>query len=141
MVVLDTCVIISALRSKNGQSNKLLYNCLKGNIEYALTPLLFWEYIGKVEEKIDDKVLSITKKSANIILKRLLEMATMIYQPIVNRPILPDSSDDKILECGISSNAKYIITFNVEHFPKNILSEYSMKVTLPKSFLKKEKII
>lgn len=141
MVVLDTCVIISAMHSKNGISNKFLFHCLKGNITYALTPLLLWEYIGKVEEKIKDKTIVITQKSANIIIKRLQEMSHMIYQPVINRPFLPDVSDDKIIETAISGNCDRIITYNIAHFPKQLLSQYSIKATLPKSFLKKEKII
>jgi len=141
MIVLDTSVIISALYSKNGQSNKLLYHCLNGDIEYALTPLLLWEYIGKVEEKIDEKIFSITKKTANTIFNRLLEISNMIYQPILNRPILPDVSDDKILECAISSNSSHIITYNISHFPKTILSQYYIKASLPKSFIRKEKLL
>lgn len=141
MVVLDTCVIISALYSKNGQSNNLLLHCLKGNISYALSPLLLWEYIGKVEEKIDDKTIKITRKSSSVILKRLLDMSFTIYQPIINRPVLPNASDDKILECAISSNSSHIVTYNIRHFPKSILSQYSIKATLPKSFLKKEKLL
>lgn len=64
----------------------------------------------------------------------------MIYQPVINRPVLPDPADDKILECAISSNAKYIVTFNIGHFLKPILAEYSIKAILPKTCLKKERL-
>jgi putative PIN family toxin of toxin-antitoxin system len=140
MVVLDTSVIISALYSKRGQSNKLFFHCLKGDIEYSITPLLLWEYIGKVDEKIIDGTLAIKQKTADILLKRYLENASMIYQPILNRPVLPDAADDKILECAISSKSSCIVTFNIGHFPNSILSEYSIKAILPKTCLKKEKL-
>ena len=41
----DTNVIISALHSRNGQSNRLLFHCLKGDVAFSVTPLLLWEYI------------------------------------------------------------------------------------------------
>ena len=141
MIVLDTSVIISALYSRNGQSNKLFFHCLDGNVEYAISPLLLWEYIGKVEEKIDAKVLSISKRAANTLLKRLMEQSVLVHQPVTDRPILPDPADDKVLECAISSNAEYIVTFNISDFPKSILKGYSVRAVLPKTFLKKEKML
>ena len=141
MVVLDTNVIISALYSRRGKSNRLIYYCLKGDIQFALSPLVLWEYMGKVQEKINEKLIKLPMKSANVILAKLCDMSHMIYNPILNRPVLPDLSDEKLLECAISANASHIITYNIAHFPKEILSNYSIKAALPKSFLNKEGLL
>ena len=55
--------------------------------------------------------------------------------------MLPDNSDDKILECAISSDAEFIITYNIKHFPSNILKIYNTNALIPKTFLKKEKLL
>jgi len=45
-------------------------------------------------------------------------------------------SDDKILECAISSNCTHIITFNKRHFPEEIIKLYGIKILTPGEFLK-----
>ena len=141
MVVIDTNIIISALYSRKGISNLFLFNCLNNKIDYAVTPLLFYEYIGKIEEKINNEQLKIDKNILKPILLKLFENANLIYQPILNRPLLPDNSDDKIIECVISSGSEYIITYNLKHFPNDLMHNYNLKAIFPKTFLKKEKLL
>jgi hypothetical protein len=51
-VVLNTNVLISALYSKRGASYALLIECLSGAISYAVSPLIAFEYEGKIHESI-----------------------------------------------------------------------------------------
>ena len=141
MIVIDTNVIIAALYSKKGASFKLLELCLNKKIDFAVSSLVFLEYRGKISNKIEDNFLKINKRDLDIFLKAIYERAELILHPIILRPMLPDPGDDKILECAISANAESIISFNTKDFPRNILSEYGIKLMSPKTFLKKEGLI
>lgn len=44
MIVVDTNVVVSGLRSRMGASNALLNKMVKGSVAYALSPALILEY-------------------------------------------------------------------------------------------------
>ncbi len=141
MIIVDTNIIISALYSQKGASFKIFNYCLNDKIRFAISPLVFMEYIVKVSEKINNGFITISMNDFIVLLKRFLENSEIITQPILQRPTLPDVGDDKILECAISANTDYIITFNIKDFPKRIISKYGIKVLRPKEYLKKAGLI
>ena len=136
MVVLDTNVIISALYSKNGASYQLLRDAISGNLRYALSPLLILEYEGVIYRKIEEGFLKISLQDCERILDIISYFAIIVWEPLILRPVLPDPSDDKILECAISGNCTHVITFNKKHFPEEILKFYGIKMLTPGEFLK-----
>jgi predicted nucleic acid-binding protein len=50
------------------------------------------------------------------------------------RPRLPDPRDDLVLEAAVAASARYIITFNVQHFRD--LASLGIVVLTPGQFLK-----
>ncbi len=136
VVVLDTNVIISGLYSKNGASFQLLREAISGNLRYALSPLLALEYEGVIHRKIEEGFLRISTKDCEKVLDAISSFAQIVWEPLILRPVLPDPSDDKILECAISGNCTHIITFNKKHFPEGIFKLYGIKILTPGEFLK-----
>jgi len=136
VVVLDTNVIISALYSKKGASYQLLRGAISGNLGYALSPLLVLEYEGVIHRKIEEGFLRISIKDCEKILDAISSFARIVWEPLILRPVLPDASDDKILECAILGNCTHIITFNKKHFPEKIIKLYGIKILTPGEFLK-----
>jgi putative PIN family toxin of toxin-antitoxin system len=135
LVVLDTNVIISALYSKNGASYQLLRGAIAGNLRYVLSPLLVLEYEGVIHRKIQEGFLGLTLSDCSKILDAISSYAIIVWQPLTLRPVLPDPSDDKILECAISGNCRHVITFNKKHFPKELFELYGIDVSTPGEFL------
>jgi len=135
-VVLDTNIIISALYSKRGASYQLLRAAISGELSYSISPLVALEYEGKINQKIEEGFLRVKKRDSGKILDALFAMATIVWKPIQIRPILTDSSDDKILECAISANCTHIITFNTKHFPEAVAALYGIRVMTAGEFLK-----
>ena len=134
-VVLDTNIIISALYSKRGASYRLLRAALSGDLSYAVSPLVAFEYEGKIHQKIDEGFLKVSIADSEKILDAFLAMAVIVWKPLLVRPVLPDLSDDKILECAISGDCTHIITFNIRHFPLTIIDPYGIRPMTPGEFL------
>jgi len=135
-VVLDTNIIISGLYSKRGASYQLLRAAVSGELTVVISPLVAFEYEGKVFEKIEQGFLKVSIKDYGLILDALFAAAEIVWKPIQMRPILSDSSDDKILECAISGNCTHIVSFNKRHFPATITHPYGLEVMTAGEFLK-----
>jgi putative PIN family toxin of toxin-antitoxin system len=134
-VVLDTNIIVAGLYSKRGASYLLLKAAISGQMDFAVSPLVALEYEGTLNEKIEDGFLSISKEHCGRILSALFARASIVWRPLQIRPTLSDSSDDKILECAVSSNSTHIITFNKRHFPAAITTPWGIKVMTAGEFL------
>ena len=135
LVVLDTNVIISGLYSRRGASYQLLRAAISGDLSYAISPLVAFEYEGKIHQKIEEGFLKVSKRDCGKILDALFAMATIAWRPFQVRPVLSDPSDDKVLECAISCDCTHIITFNKKHFPAAVTVPYGIKVMTAGEFL------
>jgi putative PIN family toxin of toxin-antitoxin system len=135
-VVFDTNIIISGLYSKRGASYQLLKAALSGKLPYAISPLIALEYEGKIHQKIEAGFLKISIKDCARILNALFAMASIVWEPLLIRPVLTDPADDKILECAISGGCTHIVTFDKKYFPLAILAQYGIKVMNAGEFLK-----
>jgi putative PIN family toxin of toxin-antitoxin system len=112
--VLDTNVLISALRSRRGASFALL--SLVGDPRWRLhistALLLEYEEIGRREAQH----LWANPQRVEDILDYLCQAS--IEHPIDFRwrPLLQDPDDDFILELAVSAQAPYIVTHNLRNF-------------------------
>ncbi len=134
-VVIDTNVLISGLYSRRGASFQILEAAVLRKLDYAISPLIALEYIGKIEDKIADGLLDLPVGHYLKIVKTLLDNGYQVLQPVLHRPTLPDNSDDKLLECAIAGQCPIILTFNKKDFPENILRRYGVKAMPPGEFI------
>lgn len=132
---MDTNIIISGLYSRRGASYQLLKATISGELSCALSPLVAFEYEGVIHQRIRDGFLKVTQTDCESILDTLFSMATIVWTPFRMRPILPDPTDDKILECAISGDCTHIITFNKKHFSTDVTAPYGIKVMTAGEFL------
>lgn len=104
-------------------------------LDYAVSPLIALEYIGKIEDKVQEGLLTLPLEYYLKIIKVFIQNGYQVLQPILNRPMLPDNSDDKILECAIAAHCQTILTFNRKDFPEGILRRYALRAITPGEFL------
>ena len=57
------------------------------------------------------------------------------YEPIITTLTLPDPNDRHILAVAIHAKAKYIVTFDLNHFPSTILLPYKIEAMSPEEFV------
>ena len=135
IVVLDSNIIIAGLYSKRGASYQLLKAAISGDLPFAVSPLVAFEYEGIINKKIEEGFLKVSKEDCGRILDALFSMATIVWKPIQVRPVLSDPADDKILECAISCDCTHLITFNKKHFPAAVTASFGIKVMTSGEFL------
>ena len=124
-IVLDTNVLVAAMRSKQGASYRLL--SLLGDVTVAV--VLEYEAVlkrdclqfGLTEEDVDDVVDAICAEGG---LHRLY---------FLWRPVASDPDDDLMLEAAIASHSDFIITFNKRDFRDSV--RFGIRCLTPKEFL------
>jgi predicted nucleic acid-binding protein len=57
------------------------------------------------------------------------------HESIMSKLQLPDSKDLHVLAAAIHAKAKYIITFDLAHFPNTILQNYNIEAVSPDEFV------
>lgn len=131
-VVLDTNVLIAALRSKRGCAYKLLILFTEDLYVPNVSVPLFVEYesVAKREGMVPEEM---TEEDIEAILDYLLSKSSIRKVFYLWRPILKDPKDDLVLEVAVESQSEYIITFNKKDFIGT--EKFGIKVVTPKEFL------
>ncbi len=130
-VVIDTNVLIAALRSRRGASFKLLTLIGQGYFEYAVSVPLVLEYEEVALRQAGE--LGISSAAVHAILDRLCFWAEQRSIFFLWRPYLVDPEDDMVLEIAIESRAQYILSYNTRDFGN--LDQFGIDVLTPKEFL------
>jgi putative PIN family toxin of toxin-antitoxin system len=126
-VVLDTNVLVAAIRSNTGASFRVLELALEEVFELHVSTPLLLEY-----EEILQRQTSLRSTEVSAFLTILMEtiQAHEIY--FLFRGVLADDDDAMLLELAIKAQA-VIVTHNVRHFAK--AAEYGIVVMQPQEFL------
>ena len=130
-VVLDTNVLVSALRSKLGASHKLLILLPNGAYQPNISVPLFVEYESVV--KREGMLNGLSEVDIDAILDYLLSKSSIRKIFYLWRPTLKDPKDDLVLEVAVESQSTYIITFNKRDFKG--AEKFGIKVVTPQEFM------
>ncbi|NOZ52618.1 MAG: putative toxin-antitoxin system toxin component, PIN family [Gammaproteobacteria bacterium] len=132
-IVLDTNVLVTALRSRSGASYKLLTLIDNGDFQLNISVPLFLEY----ESVTLRECLKLPLKKADIldILNYIAKVSNKRDIFFLWRPYLKDPKDDLVLEVAVESNSKVIVTYNKKDFIG--VDKFGIKVITPKEFLDK----
>lgn len=133
-IVIDTNVFVSALKSKKGASYKLLSLLNKKDFQINISVPVILKYEYALKQHIGKGPIS-KKDDIDIILDYICSIANHKKVYFLWRSILKDPKDDMLLELAVSSNSKYIITYNIKHFKG--VEKFGLTAITPKDFLKK----
>ncbi len=112
--VLDTSVLISALRSSAGASHAVLQAIRSKRIKIALSVGLALEYEDVATRP--GMVPSLDARSVGVVVDVLCALAVQQKVYFTWRPYLVDPGDDMVLELALAARTPYIITNNIRHF-------------------------
>lgn len=130
-VVIDTNVIISAMRSKLGASNQFLRLLGTGQFESVVSVPLVLEY-----EEVCKRImppLGISNQQIEGFIDYFCQVSLHREIFYLWRPQLPDADDDFLLDLAVEAQADYIITFNKKDFPGT--DRFNIRLATPKEFM------
>lgn len=132
-IVIDTNILVSALRSRNGASFKQLSLIDSKKFEFFLSTPLVFEY----EEALKDDLVAskLTKIDIDDVLNYMCKMGGHQEISYLWRPQLRDPEDDFILEVAVQSQCDFIVTHNLKDFVGT--EKFGIKAVTPGKFLHK----
>jgi putative PIN family toxin of toxin-antitoxin system len=131
-VVLDTNVIVAALRSKRGASHRLLLLVGQGHFEINLSVPLVLEYEDAGKRAAVEVDLSET--DVDDVLDYLCAVGNKHPIHFLWRPVLRDARDDHVLELAVEAGADVLVTHNVRDF--GAAKRFDIRVATPGEFLR-----
>ena len=131
-IAIDTNIIVSALRSRNGYSFKLLSIIDDERIKVFISVPVVLEY----EDAIKREKSNIRFRKSEI--DDFLDFISLIGEQrkihYLWRPFLKDRKDDMFLELAVESESDFTITFNQKDFVG--VEKFGIKILTPKEFIK-----
>jgi len=132
-IVIDTNVILSALKSSRGASYSLMSLLPSTKFETTLSVPLYTEYQDVLTREKNMTGTS-TKEDVLAYCRYLASISHRKDIFFLWRPWLKDPKDDMVLELAVASKCEYIITYNIKDF-KHIES-FGVQAIKPADFLK-----
>src|SRR5882724_3494405 len=130
-VVLDTNVVIAALRSRRGASFAILRRIGMG-WEPLISAALILEYEAVAKREVQR--LKIPESTVDAIVRAFCFIGREADIHFRLRPFLPDPGDEFILELAVAGRADAIVTHNVRHFAG--AEKFGIQVLTPREFLR-----
>lgn len=130
-IVIDTNVIVSALRSKRGASFKLLplIDAELFNINLSVPLFLEYEAVAKREQHR----FALNEQDIDDILNYIAAVSDKRDIFFLWRPYLKDPKDDLVLEVAVESASQFIITHNLRDFAG--LEKFGLQAITPQQLL------
>ncbi len=130
-VVLDTSVLVAALRSRRGASFHLLSRVGTGAFEIAVSVPLVLEYEDALLRNLSATALS--EADVDSIVDYVCSVAIRQEIFFLWRPLLRDPGDELVLELAVAANCEAIVTHNVRDFAG--ARRFGIRVLTPGEFL------
>ena len=113
---MDTCVVVTAFRGRNGASRVVLDWVGDRLLVPLLTPALLLQYEDVLKRPEQLRASRLTPEQVNEILAALASAAEPVTIHYSWRPQLPDAGDELVLEAAVNGRADALVTYNVRHF-------------------------
>ena len=133
--VLDTDVVVTALRSITGGSNAVLREVAYGRLTPLVTPALFLEYEAVLKRAEQRLVHGLSLGEIDRFLAALASASEAVEVSFQWRPQLADANDEMVLEAAVNGHADALVTHNVKDFAK-AAPRFGLRVLRPGELLK-----
>ena len=134
-IILDTNVLVTAMKSNKGASYKLLTHIDSPIFQLHISTPLVFEYESILKREIENS----RHADMDAIVDYLCLIATAHQIFYLWQPVLHDIKDDHVLELAVKAQAT-IITWNVKDF-KVAKSKFGLDVITPKELLKQKGLL
>ena len=129
-IVLDTNVLVAAMRSKEGASFRLLQEFVsEPRFQIAISVPLVMEY-----EMVLKRVPGLRMTDAETLVDYLCDVGDKREIYFLWRPFLRDPKDEMVLEVAVEARAEVIVTHNVRDFG-GVEERFGIRILTPGAFL------
>lgn len=129
-LVIDTNVLVTALKSSRGTSYKLLSIIDDNRLQLHVTTPLVVEY----EAILKREIVTMTSRDIEAVVDYLCLVASKHEIFYLWRPLLKDACDDHVLELAVKAEAM-IVTWNLRDF--HAASTLGIEAVTPRELLKR----
>jgi len=135
-IVVDTNVLVSAVRSRNGASFALVSSLPDPRFQFCLSVTLYAQWQA-VLTRLEHLPRGPGAEAALGFTRYLASIAHLQDIHFLWRPFLRDPDDDMVLECAVASGAHTIITHNLKDFAR--ATSLGVQARTPGQFMKTSK--
>ena len=129
-LVLDTDVLVAALRSPTGASRQLLIAALDRRFSLLASTSLWLEYEAVLTREEHLAATGLLAVDIRNILSALSEVAVPVNIRFRWRPTLSDPDDERVLEVALNGQAEALVTFNRRDFSRAVNS-FNLGIVTP----------
>ena len=135
--VLDTDVVVAALRSPQGASAELLRLARREDIILLANVALALEYEATCSRAEHGVAAGLSTAEVQVFLDAVIAMVEPVPSHFLWRPMLRDPSDEMVLEAAVNDGASAIVTFNRRDFGWVPSQQFGIEVMAPRDALKR----
>ena len=137
-LVLDTNVIVAAMRSPKGASAALLMAARRGEVTILANVALALEYEATCRRAEHGVAAGLRPSQVSVFVDAVIAMAEPVETHFLWRPQLRDPADEMVLEAAANGQASAIVTFNSQDFG-SVPLRFGVEVLSPADVLRRIK--
>lgn len=135
-LILDTNVVVAALRSPSGASAALLDLALDRRFKLLLSVPLVFEYEGICSDPAQRIASGLGRSEVETVVSALCAVGEPVPAWYLWRPQLRDPADEMVLEAAVNGRADAIVTFNKRDFG-DVPEGFGINVLSPRQVLRR----
>ena len=134
-VVVDTNVVVAALRSRGGAARQVIRGCLTGVYEPLFGPALLAEYKHAMFDRRVPRALA-SEHDRRELLAAIAAVGRWVNVYYLWRPNLRDETDNHLVELAVAGGATAVVTHNVRDLVSGELLFPSLRILTPAALLR-----
>jgi putative PIN family toxin of toxin-antitoxin system len=129
--VLDTDVVVAAMRSPAGASAAILRSIRRGEATLLLSVPLAMEYEAICQQGEHRFAARLSQAQVDIFVTAVIAMAEPVRTHFLWRPQLRDPGDEMVLETAVNGRADALVTFNMRDYGE-APNRFGVELLLPR---------
>jgi putative PIN family toxin of toxin-antitoxin system len=126
-IVVDTSVVIAAMRSKKGVSSAFLRLLNDSRVKFHISNALLLEYEEVLRR--EQAALDLTDQDIDDLLDGFCALGEKHYRLFTWRPVSIDPDDDFVLDLALSARVDYLVAYNLRDL--QFVKQYGIVVVTP----------